>query len=196
MRQSKIQRKTNETDIEIELNLDGSGKGNIDTGVPFLDHMINSMVKHGVFDLKLKVNGDLEIDIHHTNEDTGIALGEAFAKALGDKKGLTRFATSYVPLDEALVRTVVDVSGRPYMEIMPKTIEYPEKDIYTWGYFKQFMRAFMTSAGLNLHIDMIRGEDPHHILECAFKSFGVALDQATKIDVRKADTIPSTKGVL
>jgi imidazoleglycerol-phosphate dehydratase len=195
MRTAKIHRKTAETDIKIDLNIDGSGNYCVNTGIPFLDHMLSAMTKHGVFDLEISVKGDLEIDIHHSNEDVGIALGNAFAQALGDKKGIVRYATSIVPLDEALVRTALDVSGRPYMHVEPETIEYPEKDVYTWGYFKQFLRAFMNGAGLNIHVDVIRGEDPHHILECAFKSLGIALDRATCIDPRKTG-IPSTKGVL
>ena len=195
MRCGKVERKTNETDISVSVNLDGSGTYAVATGIPFLDHMLGAMSKHGVFDLTLKAAGDLEIDIHHTNEDVGIALGSAFAQAFGDKKGFVRYATAVVPLDEALVRTVVDISGRPYLHVEPETIEYPEKDVYTWGYYKQFMRAFITASGLNVHVDVIRGEDPHHILECAFKSFGIALGNATRIDPRKSG-VPSTKGVL
>ena len=195
MRTASVERKTKETNIKITVNLDGTGENNIDTGIPFLDHMLSAFAKHGVFDLDISAKGDLEIDIHHTNEDIGIALGEAFAKVLEDKTGLTRFGCTAVPLDEALVRSVIDLSGRPYIEVKPEEIEYPEKDVYTWGYFKQFMRAFITAAGINAHIDVIRGSDPHHILESAFKSLGVAMDIATQIDGRKSG-VPSTKGVL
>ena len=195
MRSAHVTRKTGETDIDITLELDRQTDIDVKTGVPFLDHMLDAFAKHGVFGLRIQANGDIEIDIHHTNEDVGITLGQAFAQAYADKKGIVRFATAYVPLDEALVRTVVDICGRPYMDVEPKQITYPEKDIYTWGYFQQFLRAFSNAAGINVHVDVIRGTDPHHILECAFKSLGIALGRAAGIDPRK-DGVPSTKGVL
>ena len=201
MRKIKVKRKTKETSIEIELNIDGEGKYSISTGIAFLDHMICLFSKHGLFDINLIAKGDLEVDIHHTNEDIGIVLGETFFRALKDKKGIKRFGDAFCVLDEAQVRAVVDISGRPYLDINPDKIKIVDmgKDSltkgYTFGYFKQFLRAFVNSSKITLHIDIIKGDDLHHILECCFKALGRALDEATCIDKRKKG-LPTTKGKL
>jgi len=201
MRKVKFRRRTKETNIEVQLNIDGVGSNSVSTGIGFLDHMLSLFSKHGLFDIKLKAHGDLNVDIHHTNEDVGIVTGEAFAKALKDKKGIRRFGSSFAILDEAQVRVVVDISGRPYLDIKPANIKISGKaaDLqtkgYTFGYFKQFLRAFISSCRITLHIDIIRGEDLHHILECCFKALGLALDEATSIDKRKKG-LPTTKGKL
>ncbi|MFC1514388.1 imidazoleglycerol-phosphate dehydratase HisB [Candidatus Omnitrophota bacterium] len=198
MRKAKVKRVTKETKVEIELTVDGKGKYTIATGIGFLDHMLSLFSKHGVFDLKLKASGDLAVDLHHTNEDVGITLGEAFAKALKSKAGLSRFGVSYSVLDEAQVRAVVDVSGRPYFDLSgakAKSSGNTGRDGYSLSYFKQFMRAFVNAAGLTVHIDIVKGQDLHHILECCFKALGIALDQATALDRRKKG-LPTTKGKL
>lgn len=195
---AKIRRKTKETDIAITLNIDGRGKSKIDTGIGFLDHMLELFSFHGFFDLELKAKGDLKVDIHHTNEDVAIALGEAFKKALGDKKGIRRFGSAFIPMDETMVQVVVDISGRPNLTVTSyqkpetrrrKKVEYELNDT------KQFLKAFVNVLGINLHIQIIYGEDTHHILEAIFKGWGRALDEATRIEPRKRG-IPSTKGKL
>lgn len=196
---SKVNRKTTETNIEIKLNLDGSGKYSINTGIAFLDHMLSLFSKHGLFDLEIKAKGDLEVDIHHTNEDVGIALGEAFAKSLGDKKGIKRFGSVSVPMEESLARVALDISGRPSLHIIirnPRHLQWAGKDTqnYTFNDAKQFLEAFVRNAGANLHIEY-RGEDIHHILEAIFKALGRALCEATRIDPR-IKGVPSTKGRL
>jgi len=196
-RKVSIRRKTKETDIKVILCIDGEGKYKISTGIGFLDHMLSLFSHHGLFDVKLKVKGDLEIDLHHTNEDIGITLGEAFFKALGDKKMLKRFGHSFCVLDEALVRVVVDISSRPFLDISfkDKKIRDLKGENYSWNYFKQFLRAFVNSSKITLHIDILKGEDFHHILECCFKGLALSLDEATSIDKRKKG-LPTTKGVL
>ncbi len=194
MRKAKVVRKTKETKIEVSLNLDGAGRQSISTGIGFLDHMLSLTAKHGLFDLRLKAKGDLEIDIHHTNEDAGITLGEAFNKAIGDKKRIRRFASSFVVLDEAQAKVVIDVNGRPYIDITPKRLRLKAEG-YSYNYFKQFLRAFINSFPVTLHIDILKGEDFHHILECCFKALGLALDEALLIDSRK-EGLPTTKGKL
>ncbi len=194
MRKVKIKRKTKETNIALELNIDGKGKYRISTGIPFLDHMLSLFSKHGLFDLNLRAKGDLEVDLHHTNEDIGIVLGEAFRKALKNKKGIRRFGWAFVVLDEAKVRVVLDLSGRAYLEITPKNIRIPLQG-YSFKHFKDFMRAFVNNALITLHIDILGGEDLHHILECSFKALGLALDEATLLDKRKKG-LPTTKGKL
>jgi len=196
----KHKRKTSETNIAVELNLDGTGKYRIYTGIGFLDHMLTLFSKHGLFDLKIMAKGDLDVDIHHTNEDVGIALGEAFAKSLGTKKGIRRFGSKdvAVPMEEALARVALDISGRPsiYMRCagrpIPPTVL--DRQGYTLNEAKQFLEAFVRSAGVNLHVEY-RGEDLHHVLEAIFKAFGRALSDATRIDPR-VKGVPSTKGRL
>lgn len=194
----KYKRRTSETDIEIELNLDGNGKNRISTGIGFLDHMLELFSKHGLFDLRLTAKGDLNVDGHHTNEDAGIVLGAAFTKALGAKKGIRRFGSIdvAVPMDEALARVALDISGRPslYMK-SPKFFQpHPSHGAYSLNDAKQFLEAFARNAGINLHIEF-KGEDIHHILEAIFKALGRALCDATRIDPR-IKGIPSTKGRL
>ena len=196
----KHRRKTSETDISVELNLDGAGKYRIYTGIGFLDHMLTLFSKHGLFDLKIMAKGDLDVDIHHTNEDVGITLGEAFAKTLGAKKGIRRFGSKdvAVPMEEALARVALDISGRPsvYMRCAGKPIPPTvlDRQGYTLNEAKQFLEAFVRSAGVNLHVEY-RGEDLHHVLEAIFNAFGRALGDATRLDSR-VKGIPSTKGRL
>ena len=195
MRKESLERKTKETQISINLNLDGSGKSDISTGIGFFDHMLCAFAKHGGFDLEMKVTGDLEVDFHHTIEDCGIALGSLFEKALGDKGGIERFADATVALDEALSRVDVDISGRPYLYF---GLDFPRPSdgggINPW-LFEEFFRGFVNNAKLTLHIDRIRGDNSHHILESAFKAFARAMKKAVSVTGNAAD-IPSTKGVL
>ena len=190
-----IERKTNETDIKLELHIDGAGQTKIDTGIGFFDHMLNSFAKHGFFDLKAIVKGDLFVDSHHTIEDTGIALGEAIKKAVGDKKGIKRYGQRLLPMDETLVMCAIDLSGRPYLSFdMDFTVDQV-------GYFdtemvKEFFYAVSYSSGMNLHIKQINGSNNHHLIEAAFKAFAKALDEATQIDPRMKDSVLSTKGTL
>lgn len=190
-----VERKTNETEIKLELHLDGSGKTKIDTGIGFFDHMLNSFARHGFFDLKLLVKGDLYVDSHHTIEDTGIVLGEAIKKAVGDKKGIKRYGQRFLPMDESLVLCAVDLSGRPYFSYdMDLTVDQV-------GYFdtemvREFFYAVSYSAGMNLHLKQFSGSNNHHIIEAAFKAFAKALDEATQIDSRMKETVLSTKGTL
>ena len=206
-RRAQIKRRTKETDIEAEVVIDGSGKASAKTGIPFLDHMLETLAKHGMFDIRLKAKGDLDIDSHHTNEDVGIALGEAFKAALREKKGIRRFGDFRAPLDEALTETRVslDLSGRGsfHMHTGPKTkwIEHPAlrakgtKQGYTLADAKHFWESFAAHAGMTLHMDFISGEQPHHMIESGFKSLAKALDWATSVDTR-AKGVPSTKGKL
>lgn len=190
-----VERKTNETDIKLELHIDGTGQTKIDTGIGFFDHMLNSFTKHGVFDLKAIVKGDLYVDSHHTIEDTGIVLGEAIKKAIGDKKGIKRYGQRLLPMDETLVMCAIDLSGRPYLSFdMNFTVDQV-------GYFdtemvNEFFYAVAYSAGMNLHIKQINGSNNHHLIEAAFKAFAKALDEATQIDPRMRDEVLSTKGAL
>ena len=190
-----VNRKTAETEIEMELNLDGSGITNIDTGIGFFDHMLNSFAKHGFFDLTLKVKGDLFVDCHHTIEDTGIVLGQAILKALGTKAGIKRFGSFMLPMDETLVLSAVDLSGRPYLiydlELTTDRVGYMDTEMV-----KEFFYAVSYSAGMNLHIKQMYGLNNHHIIEAAFKSFARALDEATTLDDRLSGKIMSTKGSL
>ncbi len=206
-RKSLIKRKTKETDIKAVVNIDGSGKSKVDTGIAFLDHMLDILARHGLFDIEVKALGDLHIDRHHTNEDVGIVLGEAFKTALKEKKGIRRFADFRAPLDEALseVRVSLDLSGRGSLHIHthPKTkwIEHPALRAkegsagYTLADAKHFLESFATHLGLTLHVDFISGEQAHHIIEATFKSLAKALDWATSVDTRQKN-IPSTKGKL
>ncbi|MFH1783396.1 MAG: imidazoleglycerol-phosphate dehydratase HisB [bacterium] len=198
-RTHKGSRKTSETNIKWEISLDGSGKSKINTGIAFLDHMLTLFAKHGLFDLKIDAKGDLEVDIHHTNEDIGLCLGEAVKQALGDKKGIKRFATVFVPMDEALARVVMDISGRPSLTFNQTGGHVHDKEEskeeYTLIDAKHFLYSFCNRSGINMHIDIKYGEDLHHMLEATFKAFGKALDEATQIDPR-VKGIPSTKGKL
>jgi imidazoleglycerol-phosphate dehydratase len=189
------ERDTLETQISIRLNLDGEGKSSFQTGVPFLDHMLDQVSRHGLFDIQIEAKGDLHIDAHHTVEDVGITLGQAFSKALGDKKGIRRYGYAYVPLDEALSRVVIDFSGRPGMEYM---VTYPRARIgdFDVDLLSEFFRGFVNHAQLTLHIDNIRGVNAHHVAESIFKAFGRALRMAIELDPRMADKLPSTKGSL
>ena len=194
-RTAHVVRNTSETQIEITLNLDGTGVAQLDSGVPFLDHMLDQIARHGLMDLTVKAKGDTHIDDHHTVEDVGIALGQAFAKAVGDKKGMVRYGHSYVPLDEALSRVVIDFSGRPGLELhVPYTrARVGNFDVDLTG---EFFRGFVNHAQVTLHIDNLRGVNAHHQIETVFKAFGRALRMAVAIDARAADQVASTKGTL
>ncbi|MGV8892838.1 MAG: imidazoleglycerol-phosphate dehydratase HisB [Burkholderiaceae bacterium] len=192
---AEITRNTNETQIRVAINLDGSGAQKLATGVPFLDHMLDQIARHGLIDLDIEAHGDLYIDAHHTVEDVGITLGQAFAKAIGDKKGIRRYGHAYVPLDEALSRVVIDFSGRPGLEFhVPFTramIGAFDVDLV-----HEFFQGFVNHALVSMHIDNLRGDNAHHQCETVFKAFGRALRMATERDARAAGTIPSTKGSL
>jgi len=193
-RTASAARKTKETDISITVCLDGSGKNDISTGVGFFDHMLDGFARHGFMDLSVKVKGDTEVDDHHTIEDTGIVLGEALAKALGDKKGIRRFGSAFIPMDDALVMAAVDISGRPYLSY---NVDFPTEMIGEMHaeMVREFFYAVSYSFGINLHINMISGLNSHHIAEAAFKAFGRALDEAVSFDPRITDVL-STKGTL
>ena len=195
MRTATVTRNTLETQITITLNLDGTGATKLNTGVPFLDHMLDQIARHGLIDLDISASGDLHIDAHHTVEDTGITLGQAFAQALGDKKGLRRYGHAYVPLDEALSRVVIDLSGRPGIEYH---VDYTRARIgdFDVDLFLEFFRGFINHAGVTLHIDNLRGINAHHQAETIFKAFGRALRMAVEFDARLGDVLPSTKGAL
>lgn len=195
MRKAQISRVTGETDITVGINLDGTGEKEIDTGIGFFDHMLDQIARHGMIDLSIKAKGDLEVDGHHTVEDVGIALGDAIAKALGDKKGVTRYGMSYVPLDEALSRVVLDLSGRPGL-VFECCFTAPMIGALDSQLVREFFQGLVNHAGMTLHIDNIRGENAHHQAETIFKAFGRALRMAVELDPRAAGLIPSTKGVL
>jgi imidazoleglycerol-phosphate dehydratase len=194
-RSATLERKTSETEIRLVLNLDGSGVSKISTGIAFFDHMLTLFAKHGLFDLELTAKGDIEVDYHHTVEDTGILLGQAIAKALGDKAGIRRYGFFYVPMDEALVRSVVDLSGRPFLAYNAPADVPAIGSAFSFQLVEEFLRAISVNAGMNLHVDVLAGRDAHHMAEGIFKSLARALDEATRIDPR-VQGIPSTKGVL
>lgn len=193
-RRGEVERTTKETSVSVALALDGSGAGEISTGVPFLDHMLELFARHGMFDLTVRANGDLDVDQHHTVEDVGLTLGQAFRAALGDKRGIRRFGQASVPLDEALVSVVVDLSGRPYLvyELEPGRERVGSFDT---GLVHDFLLAMVNELKFNLHVDCIRGRNPHHMIEAAFKALGRAMDVATALDPRVSGVL-STKGVL
>ncbi len=194
IRRATVERQTSETHVNVDWVLDGSGQGRIRTTIPFLDHMLELLTKHGFFDLTVEAKGDTEIDEHHTLEDVGIVLGDALKQALGKKEGVRRFGWASVPLDEALAQVTVDLSGRPYLVYQ---LELPQRRIKSFdlGLFEDFFQAFVTHAALNLHVNVLYGRNPHHIMEAVFKALAKALDQATSIDERVSGVL-STKGKL
>jgi imidazoleglycerol-phosphate dehydratase len=217
-RQAQIKRATKETQIQVRLKIDGTGKSSIKTGIPFFDHMLTLFAKHAVIDLTLKCNGDLEIDAHHTVEDCGIALGQAFARALGDKRGIRRYGTgfdprnpftgeAYVPMDECLARCVVDFSGRPYLvwrglnEMSLRRVSKADRkqdmsSAFRFGLAREFFQGFANEARCNLHLELLYGDEPHHVVESLFKAFAKAVDIACQRDTRISGQVPSTKGKL
>ena len=192
---SKIERNTLETQIKVDLNLDGSGCSSLETGIPFLDHMLDQVARHGLLNLTISAKGDLHIDAHHTVEDIGISLGQAFAKAIGDKQGIQRYGLSYVPLDEALSRVVVDFSGRPGLHY---NVDFPRARVggFDVDLFVEFFQGFVNHANATLHIDNLKGRNAHHVAETLFKAFGRAVRMAVSLDSRIQGIIPSTKGSL
>ena len=191
----EVTRRTNETQLRVRVDLDGRGQAEVRTGIGFFDHMLEALARHGLLDLQVQGSGDLHVDGHHTVEDTGIALGQAIAAALGDRSGIRRYGEAVVPLDEALVRVALDVSGRPFLAYqvdIPKWQMLGDYDVFLTP---EFFRALVTHAGLTAHMDLLRGDNPHHIVEATFKAFARALDAATAPDPRVAG-VPSTKGVL
>ena len=194
-RKASVKRNTKETQISVVVNLDGTGICSVSTGIGFLDHMLEQLSRHSLMDLNVKAVGDLHIDFHHTTEDTGIAIGEAVKKALGDRVGITRFGSALCPLDEALTRAVVDCSNRPYL-IWKVSFSRPKLGDFDTELFREWFQAFAQAAGLTVHIENFYGENNHHIIESSFKALARALRQAVTIDPRAADSVPSTKGTL
>jgi len=195
MRQATVKRKTSETAIEVCLDLDGTGRAEIETGVGFLDHMLDLLARHSLIDLTVKAKGDLHIDFHHTAEDVGIALGQALKEALGDKRGITRYASLDMPMDETLTRVALDISGRPYL-VWRVDFSRPKVGEMDTELFREWFQAFAVNAGLTLHVECLYGDNNHHIAESCFKGLARALRAAAAIDERRADAIPSTKGAL
>ncbi len=194
-RSAQITRNTSETQIEVKINLDGSGQSSFDSGVPFLEHMLDQISRHGLIDLDIYAKGDTHIDDHHTVEDIGISLGMAISQAIGDKKGIVRYGHAYVPLDEALARVVLDFSGRPGLELHAN-LKRDRIGNFDVDLVKEFFQGLVNHANITLHIDVIRGDNDHHKVECIFKAFGRALRMAISRDERMGDVIPSTKGAL
>jgi imidazoleglycerol-phosphate dehydratase len=194
-RTAQIERNTLETQIKVTINLDGTGKSSFDTGVPFLEHMLDQIARHGLIDMEIIAKGDLHIDAHHTVEDVGITLGQAFTKAIGDKKGIVRYGHAYIPLDEALSRVVVDFSGRPGLVY---DVKFPRASIggFDVDLFREFFQGFVNHADVTLHIDNLKGTNAHHVAETIFKAMGRALRMAVALDPRMAGIMPSTKGSL
>lgn len=195
MRKAKVERNTKETQIQVEIDLDGTGSYDVSTGIGFLDHMLEQLSRHSLMDLKVRAQGDLHIDFHHTTEDSGYAIGEAFSTALGDRKGIVRYGHAAIPLDEALTRVVVDCSNRP-MLVWKVDFTRPKLGDMDTELFKEWFQAFAQSAGLTLHVESLYGENNHHIVETCYKGLARALKEAIALDPRQADAVPSTKGVL
>ncbi|MEQ8709278.1 MAG: imidazoleglycerol-phosphate dehydratase HisB [Rhodospirillales bacterium] len=195
MRKGSYERKTKETEVSVQINLDGSGQYDVKTGIGFLDHMMEQLSRHSLMDLTVRAKGDLHIDFHHTTEDVGIAIGEAFAEAIGDMKGITRYGSALIPMDETLTRVALDVSRRPYL-IWKVNFTRPKLGDMDTELFKEWFQAFAQAAGITLHVENLYGENNHHIVESSYKALARALRQAIEIDPRKADSVPSTKGVL
>jgi imidazoleglycerol-phosphate dehydratase len=195
MRQASVERKTKETEIRVTVDLDGSGAYEVDTGIGFLDHMLEQLSRHSLIDLTVKASGDLHIDFHHTTEDTGIAIGEAVAEALGERRGIARYGAATIPMDETCTRVAVDLSNRPYL-VWRVDFSKPKLGEMDTELFREWFKAFAQHAGLTLHVDNLYGENNHHIVESCFKGLARSLRQACEIDPRKADEVPSTKGVL
>ena len=195
MRQASVERNTSETRITVTVNLDGSGIYDIETGIGFLDHMLEQLSRHSLIDITLKTEGDLHIDFHHTTEDTGIALGQAFAQALGERKGITRFAEAHIPMDETLTRVALDLSNRPYLvwKVAFARDKLGEMDTEL---FKEWFQAFAQHGGVTLHVENLYGTNSHHIVESCYKGLAQALRRAIEIDPRRAEAVPSTKGTL
>ena len=194
-RTAEIVRNTNETKIRVVINLDGSGRQKLATGIPFLDHMLDQIARHGLIDLEVEADGDLQIDAHHTVEDIGIAIGQALAQAIGNKSGIRRYGHAYVPLDESLSRVVIDFSGRPYLEFQVPFVR-ATSGTFDLDLVREFFQGLVNHAKISLHIDNLRGENAHHQCETVFKAFGRALRMAAEQDPRAAGTIPSTTGTL
>ncbi len=194
-RKAQVDRDTLETQISVSINLDGTGVSSFDTGLPFLEHMLDQIARHGLIDIQINARGDLHIDAHHTVEDIGITLGQAFYQAMGDKRGIRRYGHAYVPLDEALSRVVVDFSGRPGLEYH---VDFTRASVgnFDVDLFREFFHGFVNHGNLTLHIDNLRGENTHHQIETIFKAFGRSLRMALEMDPRMGDTMPSTKGTL
>ena len=195
MRTALITRTTKETDISVKVNLDGTGVYQVSTGIGFLDHMLEQLSRHSLIDLDAMVKGDLHVDQHHTTEDSAIAIGEAVSKALGDRRGISRYGTAFAPMDEALTRVALDISGRPFL-VWKAQFSQPRLGEMDTELFQHWFHAFSGSAGITLHIENLYGENNHHIIESCFKGVARALRQAVEIDPRKADSVPSTKGTL
>ena len=195
MRSTSLSRKTAETDITVEINLDGTGAYDNETGVGFFDHMLDQLARHSLIDMKIRAQGDLHIDDHHTVEDVGIALGQALSQALGDKRGIRRYGSCLLPMDDALVRTALDLSARPFL-IWNVDLPTPKIGTFDSELVREFFQALSTHGGITLHIDMLHGINSHHIAEATFKSVARALREAVEVDPRKAEDIPSTKGAL
>ena len=195
MRTGTVHRTTNETSIYVEVNLDGTGVYAVSTGIGFLDHMLEQLSRHSLIDLKVDAKGDLHIDQHHTTEDTGLAIGEAIAQALGDKRGIVRYGSAYAPMDETLTRVALDISGRPYF-VWNAAFTSPRLGEWDTELIEHWFHSFAQTAGLTLHVECLYGQNNHHIVESCYKALARALRQAVEIDPRKADSIPSTKGTL
>jgi imidazoleglycerol-phosphate dehydratase len=194
-RQATIERKTKETDIKIKLEIDGSGQSRVDTGIPFMDHMLTLMAAHGFMDLDITAKGDTEIDDHHTVEDLGICLGQVVKKALGKKKGIRRYGRAIIPMDEALARVALDISNRPHLAYRV-SLNRTTTGTFDVGLVNEFFRALITHAGITMHVDLLAGDEPHHVAEAVFKAFARALDEACSPEPRLGGDVPSTKGML
>lgn len=195
MRTAVITRTTKETDISVKVNLDGTGIYTVSTGIGFLDHMLEQLSRHSLIDIEATVKGDLHVDQHHTTEDSAIAIGEAVSKALGDRRGISRYGSAYAPMDETLTRVALDISGRPFL-VWKATFSTPRLGEMDTELFQHWFHAFAGAAGITLHVETLYGENNHHIIESCFKGLARALRQAVEIDPRKADSVPSTKGTL